>query len=101
MPVALTETTEGKVLEVHASGQLTVADFEPINQGIRCRLVIGGGDAAAVLLIPGRVIERQIRTAQADAVNLSQKPSLQRFASLVQRELDARRATIDRQDGLH
>ena len=72
--------------------------FEPINQEIRCRLVIGGGEAAAVLLIPSRVVEGQIRPAQADAVNLSMKPSLQRFACLIQRELDARRAAIDRQD---
>ena len=57
----------------------TILFFEPIDQEIRCRFVIGGGEFAALLLFPGRVIERQIRPAQADAVNLSIKPSLQRF----------------------
>ena len=53
------------------------------------------------MLIPGRVCERQNGTAQADAIDLSMKPSLQRFAGLVQRELDARRTAVDRQDGWH
>ena len=57
-----------------------------------------GGDAAAVLPIPGRVGESQIRIGQAAAVNLPIQRSLQRFAGLIQRELDARRAPIDRQD---
>ena len=39
--------------------------FEPINQEIRRRFVIGGGEIAAALLIRGRVIERQIRPAQS------------------------------------
>jgi hypothetical protein len=76
----------------------TILFFEPINQRIRCRLVIGGGDAATVLLILGRVVERQIRPAQANAVNPSIKPSFGRFACLVQRELDARRSAIDCQN---
>src|SRR5208282_3209530 len=76
-----------------------ILHFEPINQEIRRRFVIGGGEVAALLLFHGRVMKRQIGPAQADAVNLSIKPSLQRFARLVQRELDARRAAIDRQDG--
>ena len=61
----------------------TILLFQPINQETRCRFVIGGGDATAVLLIPGRVMERQIRPAQADAVNLSIKPLLQRFFDMV------------------
>ena len=76
----------------------TILIFEPINQEIRRRFVIGCGEAAAALLIRGRVIERQTRPAQADAVNLSIKPSLQRFANLVQCEPDTRRAAVDRQD---
>jgi hypothetical protein len=79
----------------------TILLFQPINQGIRRRFVIGGGEAETPLPFPDRVIERQIRPAQADAVNLSIKPALQRFACLVQRKLDARRAAIDGQDGLH
>ena len=75
--------------------------FQPINQEIRRRFVIGGGEAEAPLPFPGRIMERQIRPAQADAVNLSIKPSLQRFACLIQRELDARRAAVDGQDRLH
>ena len=67
----------------------TILLFELINQEIRCRLVIGSGNAASVLLIPGRVVERQIRSAQADAVNLSMQLSLQRLAGLIQHELDA------------
>jgi hypothetical protein len=43
--------------------------------------VIGGGEFAAVLLVSWSGHERQIRPAQADAVNLSIKPSLQRFAA--------------------
>jgi hypothetical protein len=35
-------------------------------------------------------MERQIGPAEADAVNLSLKPTLQRFANLVERELDTR-----------
>jgi hypothetical protein len=72
--------------------------FEPIHKKSRCRFVIGSGEPAAVLSIRGRLVERQIRPAQADTINLSIKPSLQRFAGLIQRELDARRAAIDRQD---
>jgi hypothetical protein len=52
----------------------TILLFEPINQEIRRRFVIGGGELAAVRLFPGRVMERQIRPAQADAVNLSISP---------------------------
>ena len=72
--------------------------FEPINQETRGRFVIGGGEAATGLRLSIRVVKRQIRPAQADAVNLPIKPLLQRFAHLVQRELDARRAAVDRQD---
>ena len=60
--------------------------------------MIGDRKFTALLLLRRRVIERQIRPAQADAFNLSKKPSVQRFASLVQRELDARRAAVDRKD---
>ena len=68
----------------------TMLLFEPIHQEIRGRFVIGGGEAAAVRLFPGWVIECQICPAQADAINLSIKPSLQRFFDMVKRELDAR-----------
>jgi hypothetical protein len=54
--------------------------------------------AAAVLPIPGRVGESEIRIGQADAVNLPIQRSLQRFAGVIQRKLDARRTPIDRQD---
>jgi len=70
--------------------------FEPINQEVCRRFVIISSETAAVLLIRGRVMECQIRTAQADAVNLSRKSSLQQFACLVQRELNARRTAVDR-----
>jgi hypothetical protein len=73
-------------------------NFEPINQEIRRRFVIGRVEVAAFLLFPGRVIKCQIRPAQADAVNLSMKPALQRFANLVQRKLDAGRTAVDGQD---
>jgi hypothetical protein len=46
------------------------------------------------------LVKRQIRPAQTDAVNFSIKPALQRFADLIERELDARRAAIDGQDFL-
>jgi hypothetical protein len=72
--------------------------FKPINQGIRRRFVIGNGETATCLWLSIQVVKRQIRPAQADAVNLSIKPSLQRFADLVERELDARRAAVDGQD---
>jgi hypothetical protein len=39
--------------------------------------VIGSGEFAAVLLILDRIVERQIRPAQTDAINPSVKPSLQ------------------------
>jgi hypothetical protein len=85
----------------HSPDRLESILFEPINQKIRCRFVIGGGETAAVRLMPGRVSERQTRPAQADAINLSIEPSLQWFADLVQGKPDARRTAIDRQDGLH
>jgi len=57
--------------------------------------VVGGGEAAVVLPIPGRVMESQIGPAQADAVDLSIKPSLQRFFDPEKREPDARGAAVD------
>jgi hypothetical protein len=56
------------------------------------------GQFAALLLFPGRVIEGQIRPAQADAVNLSMKPWVQQLANLVECESDTRRAAIDRKN---
>src|ERR1035437_4068167 len=57
--------------------------FEPINQNIYRRPVVGGYETLTVLLIPGRVIALQIGTTQADAINLSIKYSLKWFANLV------------------
>ena len=73
--------------------------FEPIDQEIRRRFVIGGGEVAALPMIAGRVLETQICPGQADAVNRAIKPSLQWFSDLVKRELDARRTPIDCQYG--
>jgi hypothetical protein len=64
--------------------------FEPIDQETRGGFVIGSGEAAAVVPIRGRVVERQVGPTHADAIYRSMKSSLQRFAGLVQRELDAR-----------
>ena len=72
--------------------------FEPIDQESRRGPVIGGLDAATFRQTLNRVVESQNRAGQANAVNLSIKPSLQRIASLIQREPDARRASVDRQD---
>jgi hypothetical protein len=60
--------------------------------------MIGSDDAATVLRFPGAFVKRQIRSAQADAINLSIKSSLQRFACLIQHEFDARRPAVDRED---
>jgi hypothetical protein len=60
--------------------------------------MIGGGELAALRPFLRRFSERQIRPAQADAINLSMQPSLQRFFDMVERELDARRAAVDGQD---
>ena len=60
----------------------TILLSEPINQEFRRRFVTGDSDAVAVLVISGRVVERQIGATQADAINLSIRPSLYRFASL-------------------
>ena len=76
----------------------TILLFQPINQGIRRRFVIGGSEIAALRLFPGRALERQIGPAQADAVNLPRKPPLRRSAGLIHREPDARRAAVNRQD---
>ncbi len=54
--------------------------IEPINQPIRCRLVIRGCDAEAFLLIPIGVLESQVRAGQADPVDLPVKLSFQCFA---------------------
>lgn len=62
---------------------------EPIDQETRCRFMVGGDDTAAVLSIPGGFVAPQISSAQADAINRSRQIPLQRFANLVQRELDA------------
>ena len=64
--------------------------FEPVNQTIRRRPVIGDCDVVTVLVIPGGIFERQIGTAKSDTINPSMKASLQRFANLVECELDAR-----------
>ena len=69
--------------------------FEPIHQKACFRFGIGS-EFEAVLLIRGRIVERQARAAHADTINLSVKSSLQWFAGLIQRKLDARRAPIDR-----
>jgi H2-forming N5,N10-methylenetetrahydromethanopterin dehydrogenase-like enzyme len=60
--------------------------------------VIGGGKFATDRWFSIRIVKRQICPAQADAINRSIKPSLQWFANLVERELDARRAAVDGQD---
>ena len=44
---------------------------EPVYQEIRRRLVIGRDEAATVLMVAGRVVECQSRSAQADAINFS------------------------------
>jgi hypothetical protein len=83
----------------HRSGRSElILLFEPINQEVYRRFVIVGSEIAPVLLMRGRVMECQIRPAQTDAVNLFIKSSPQRFANLLQCELDTRRAPIDRQD---
>ncbi len=65
--------------------------LEPINQEFCRRLMIGGGEAAAVLpLLPGEIVVSQGGSAQADAVNLSRRQTLQWFVDSIQRELDAR-----------
>ena len=67
----------------------SVLFHEPVDQTTRSRRVIGGCDAHSVLLIPVQVVERKVGASQAYAIDLSAQPSLQRFANLVQRELDA------------
>ena len=64
--------------------------FEPINQNIRRRPVIRGCDVDSVLRMACWVVEGQMGAAQTDAINLPMEPSLQWFAILVERELDAR-----------
>ena len=53
---------------------------------------------AAVSPTRGWVIERQICFAQTDAIDPPIKPSLQKASCFVEREPDARRTRIDRQD---
>ena len=72
--------------------------FEPIDQRLHRRGVIGGDVAAARLPIAPRTDERQRGPGQADALDLAVQPPLERAADLVQREPDARRAAVDRQD---
>jgi predicted secreted Zn-dependent protease len=64
--------------------------FEPIHQKSRCRFVVGGVEAAAVVLTCARELERQIRPVHADAIHRSMKASIQGFTKLVLREFDAR-----------
>ena len=61
--------------------------FEPIHQEVCRRFVIVGGESATVLPIRGRLMECQIRPAQADAIDLSIKSSLQRVADLASANL--------------
>jgi hypothetical protein len=60
--------------------------------------VIRSGYRESVLAVGGRVVKAQIRAPHADAIDSSIKPPLERFADLVQRKLDARRAAVDRED---
>jgi hypothetical protein len=72
--------------------------FEPVYQGICRRFVICGGKFATSLWFAIGVVKRQISPAQADAVNLSMKPTFQWFANVVERKLDAGGTTVDGQD---
>jgi len=51
--------------------------------------VVGREDAAAVLLLPHRVVACHRRTGQADALNLPAQPALWWFVSLLQRKRGA------------
>jgi len=51
--------------------------------------VVDSDDAAAVLLLPHRVVACQLRTGQADALTLPVQPALWWFVSLIQRKLQA------------
>ena len=49
----------------------------------------GENSGAAVLVFPGGGVERQVRSAQTDAIHSSMKPALQGFTGLKHGELDA------------
>jgi hypothetical protein len=60
--------------------------------------VVGGGKAAGDLRFSSRIVDDQIRTAQTDAIDLPIEPPPRRFACLIHREPDARRAAVDGQE---
>src|SRR6185437_13143766 len=61
----------------YASGRLEIWLFrEPVQQELDRGLVIGGGKIASLSLFRSRVIERQVRPVQTNAVNLSVGRSL-------------------------
>lgn len=84
-----------------ADGSETQVLLKPIDEAVRRRLVLGGFHAAAAFPIPSHVVESQTGAELADAVHRSMEPSFWRFVSPIEREFDARRASIDRQDRCH
>src|SRR5580692_3701056 len=64
--------------------------FKPINQEIYRGFMIGGGEVETSFGLSIRVMKRQVRSAQTDAVNLSTQAPLQRFVRFIQRKLYAR-----------
>ena len=72
---------------------------KPVEQEICRRTMIELTDAAITLLLPGGVIESEMGSLQADAVDLAAQ-SLPGLVAVhpVHRELDARGAPVDRED---
>jgi hypothetical protein len=60
--------------------------------------MISGLEAETATLLLGCVIKGQARSRQADAVNLSKEKPPWRIRYVIEREFDARRAAVDRQD---
>lgn len=60
--------------------------------------MIRGYEFISFTPVVSEIIETQIGTAQADAFDLPIKGSPQRFTYLIKGELDARGATVDRQN---
>ena len=59
--------------------------------------MIDGIDGVTIPRLFDRVIEGETRSVQTDANQFTVQPPLQRFALIIKREPDARRAAVDRE----
>lgn len=72
--------------------------LEKVQQEADRRAVIGGGQAPRGLRFSPWIVDDEGCAPQTDAIDLRVEPAQERCAGLIDREADARRAAVDRQN---